>query len=274
MIATEQFGEITQIQMGRDLGGRVLYWVAAYLADDLLIDTGCRHTAEELLAYLECKTVNHVYLTHYHEDHIGGCALLNKYLNLNIQAHASSISLINSIDHLYPYQELVWGYPEQAEIQALNRNEIKTKNFTFQIMETPGHSPDHTVLIEPNRGWCFSGDLFISERIKVLRPEEDIGKIMQSMQKLIEFETDPSSKLILFTSIGKVVPEGRKALKNCLNYLENLGKKAAELHSKEGLSEEQIVARIFGAESALAELTDEQFASKNLIGSLLKNRQV
>ncbi len=34
MVATEQFGDNTQIKMGRNLDGQVLYWVAAYLADE------------------------------------------------------------------------------------------------------------------------------------------------------------------------------------------------------------------------------------------------
>lgn len=40
MIVAEKFGKVTQIKMGRDYEGRVLYWVAAYLVDSLLIDTG------------------------------------------------------------------------------------------------------------------------------------------------------------------------------------------------------------------------------------------
>ena len=37
MIIAGNYGNVTCIKMGRDLDGQVLYWVAAYLVDDLLI---------------------------------------------------------------------------------------------------------------------------------------------------------------------------------------------------------------------------------------------
>jgi glyoxylase-like metal-dependent hydrolase (beta-lactamase superfamily II) len=269
MIKTEQYGEVTQIRMGRDSDGEVLYWAAAYLVDGLLIDTGSSHTAEELLTYLEDKRVDQAYITHYHEDHIGGCALLKQKLNLKIWAQPDTISLIKEAPSLHPYQELVWGYPDPADIQPLAEDRVKTENYSLQVVKTPGHSPDHSVLIEPGQGWCFSGDLFVSEKIKVLRPEEDIGVIIKSMKKLLGRDPDPGKEMTLFTSIGKVVPKGRKAIKACIGYLENLGIEARKLHYELGLSPEEIVERLFDGESSMAALTGDQFSSKNLVNSLL-----
>jgi len=48
MIKASTHNEVTRLFMGHDLDGRLLYWVSAYLVDGLLIDTGCKHTAEEL----------------------------------------------------------------------------------------------------------------------------------------------------------------------------------------------------------------------------------
>jgi hypothetical protein len=42
MLKATQVGDVTEIKMGRSLDGEtVLYWVAAYLIDGILIDTGC-----------------------------------------------------------------------------------------------------------------------------------------------------------------------------------------------------------------------------------------
>jgi hypothetical protein len=40
MIETASFEEVTQIRMSREIGGKPVYWVSAYLVDGLLIDTG------------------------------------------------------------------------------------------------------------------------------------------------------------------------------------------------------------------------------------------
>ena len=66
MIESNYFEEVMQIKMGRDIEGQVFYWVAAYLVDGLLIDTGCMYTAEELVDFLEGKTLNLAVNTHYH----------------------------------------------------------------------------------------------------------------------------------------------------------------------------------------------------------------
>ena len=161
MIEISQHGPVTRLTMGRELDGKVLYRVAAYLVDGLLIDTGCRHTAAELVKTLRGREVRQAYCTHYHEDHIGGNRLLQEQLKVKVWAHPRTVSLIPKAPALYPYQELVWGYPEPALVLSLDGDCIQTANCRFQVVETPGHSEDHTVLVEPERGWCFSGDLFI-----------------------------------------------------------------------------------------------------------------
>lgn len=35
------------------------------------------------------------------------------------------------------------------------------------------YCPDHVCLFEPEQGWLFSGDLFIHERVRYLRNDED-----------------------------------------------------------------------------------------------------
>jgi hypothetical protein len=42
MIETAQCESVTQIGMSRDVGGKLLDWVAVYLVDGRLIDTGRR----------------------------------------------------------------------------------------------------------------------------------------------------------------------------------------------------------------------------------------
>ncbi len=264
MIEVNQFEEVTQIKMSRELGGKALYWVAAYLVDGLLIDTGCKHTADELAEFLEGQTLKIAVNTHYHEDHIGANYILKQKFALEIFAPRESVPFINQDPKLYPYQEMVWGYPEPTEVNCLPIK-IETAHLHFDVVETPGHCKGHVALIEPEKGWCFSGDLFISENPKVIRSEENITEIIESMKKLIDLKTD---RLILFTSTGKVVHDGRKALQSCIGHFQNLSQKAKQLEKK-GFAISAIRDKLFGRESSLAGMTGGQFSSENLIRAVL-----
>ena len=273
MIQISQFGEITQFKMGRESQGQepwqppgqVFYWTAAYLVDGLLIDTGCPHTAEEFVRSLEGRAIKLAVNTHYHEDHVGANYLLQKKFGIRILASRESIPLINGVYKLHTYQELVWGYPVPTEVEPLP-DKIETEHSRFDVVPTPGHCQGHIVLVEPTKGWCFSGDLYLSREPKAVRPEEDIAEIARSMQKLVGLKTDQP---ILFTSLGNVVQDGREALRACIAYLKDLSLKAKRLE-KQGLSAGAIRDQLFGRETVLAGLTEGQLSAENMIRAALR----
>lgn len=248
------------------MGGRPLYWVAAYLVDGLLIDTGCRHTAGELAGFLEGKDIRLVVNTHHHEDHVGANALIREKFEAGIMAPPLAVPLIGRVPVLNPYQELVWGVPEPSPAEPLAET-LKTGKFTFRVVGTPGHCEDHVALLEPNMGWCFSGDIFVSESQKVLRADEDINIIARSVERLLKIKT---GRLVLFTSIGAVVEDGRRALKSYLDYLRDLFLRVKQLY-REGLAPDAIRDRVFGRESAMSQLTGGHYSSENMIRSILCN---
>ena len=57
MIETASFEEVTQIRMSREIGGKPVYWVAAYLVDGLIIDTGCSYTLNSRQIYNDEKYI-------------------------------------------------------------------------------------------------------------------------------------------------------------------------------------------------------------------------
>ncbi|MBW2648524.1 MAG: MBL fold metallo-hydrolase [Deltaproteobacteria bacterium] len=268
MIEIAQFEEVTQIRMSRVIDGVPIYWVSAYLVDGLLIDTGCDYTAEELASYLEGKKLDMVVNTHFHEDHIGCNHLIKDRFNVDIYAHPESIPLIGRKAFLYPYQETVWGYPVPTEVRPIPEV-IRTGHFRYDVVETPGHSVGHVALLEREKGWCFSGDIFSRETLKFIRPEEDMGETIQSMKRLLDFKTE---RLVLFTSMGKIIEDGRAALEGCMDYLENLSQKAKNLKDR-GYTVEEIIQDIFGGEHNFAQITNGQYTTENLVRSVLRFEQ-
>jgi len=269
MIEINEYGDVTQIKLSRELNGNAIYWVAAYLVDGLLIDTGSNHTSDELIAFLKTRTIKQVVNTHYHEDHIGGNKKIQDTFGLDIFAHRESLPLINSRPHLYPYQEIAFGYPEPTEVKIVH-DIIKTDKYKFMVMETPGHCKGHIVLMEMSEAWCFSGDIFARENIKFIRPEENLGEQIESLKKLISLAED---NLILFTAMGRIIENGKKALIECIENLSALEREVKKL-AKQGKSVEEILTLIFGGEHSFSQLTNGQFSSLNLIKSLLEHSEM
>ncbi len=264
MLKVNRLGEVVQLIMGREMGGAVLYWTAAYLVGGLLIDTGCAYTAEELAQFLEGEEVKQVVNTHHHEDHVGANSLLQKRFGPKAYAHPLAVPLIAGRLPLREYQEVVWGYPDPAEVEPVPET-IGASGHTFEVIETPGHSPDHISLFERKRGWCFTGDLFISEKLKMLRADEDIDGITASLEKLLRL---PADELIIYTGAGGVLTEGRKAISAFLEYLQGLRSNVVRL-AGQSLGAPEIRDRIFGRETKLEPLTGGHFSILNLIEQLL-----
>ena len=263
LIATE-YEQVTQIKMSRFPEVKPPYCVSAYLVDDLLIDSGPAYTAEELTGFLKDKEIKTVVNTHYHEDHVAANALLLERYRVELLAHPLAIEKINQPATLYPYQEEVWGYPVPSKPEEIG-DTVTTRHFHFDVIHTPGHCDDHICLFEKSKGWLFSGDLFVTTQPKVVRPEENQWQIIASLKKVKDL-----MPRVLFPAPGsRIVTDPVPALEEIIRYLEDLGREVIELSNK-GLPPDEIRQQIFGDEAPLAELTQQQFSSLNLVKSYLK----
>jgi len=258
VLRTADFGEVARIELSREMDGQPLYWTAAYLVGGLLIDTGCPHTASELISYLDGRRgrrerrVELAVNTHEHEDHIGANRLLQETCGLRVMAHPSAIPFIRCPPEIEEYRRATWGEAEPSEPLPLGES-LSAGGYEFRVIHTPGHSPGHVALVEPERGWCFSGDLFVGEKPRVSRREEDFTALARSLVRLAGTETR-TGDLTLFTGIGRVVEDGRRALLECVNHLRAMWQEARRLH-QEGLEPAAVRDRLFGRESTFAFLT-------------------
>ena len=261
MLEAIQFEQVTQIKMSRYPDFRPV--TSAYLLDGLLIDSGPAHTAEELTDFLKDREIRIVVNTHHHEHHIAANALLKERYGVELLAHPLAVNKINQPAILYPYQEDAWGYPIPSQVKEIG-DSISTQHFRFEVIHTPGHDRDHICLFERKNGWLFTGDLFVGTRPNVVRPMDDVRQIIADLKKVKDLRPQ-----ILFPAPGSVRTEPVPVLERTIQYLEDLGHKVMELSNK-GLSPTEIVQQIFGNEPPLAELTQQQFSSLNLVKSLLK----
>jgi glyoxylase-like metal-dependent hydrolase (beta-lactamase superfamily II) len=274
MIDVEHHGSVIAIRMARSLLGRPLYWTAAYWVDGLLIDTGPACTARQLLRVLEQVPVEQIAVTHAHEDHIGGLALLRaRYPDAPIYAPRAAVDLVRDPEKLglQLYRKLVWGVPRSvADVRSLDDADdlLTTKEFTFRAVETPGHSRDHVAYFEPRYRWLFSGDAFIGGRDTAWAGEFDFFAIVSSLRTLASMRPER-----LFPGSGHVRRTPQAELHGKVNDLLQLSREAGKLDAA-GYSVAEMVEMLFDGEPRLRFWTQGHFSAANLLRSALEYNHV
>lgn len=268
MIKITKYGPVTRFDLARNLIGRGRYWTTAYYLGSIMIDTGCAHTSLELQSALSDHQVSLIVNTHTHEDHIGANSILQRQNpSIDILAHPDALKILEDPHRNQPlqlYRQLFWGWPDASRATAISDGEwIETNQFRLQAIFTPGHSPDHLCLYEPNHGWLFSGDVFVGGKDRALRQGCDIWGVIESLKKVAALPIN-----CLFPGSARVRSEPAVELTAKITYLEDLGAKVVDLHQR-GLSVREIARLTCGGPMLVEIITLGHFTRQHLIHSYL-----
>lgn len=269
MIRITPFGEVTRFDLSRTLFGRGRYWTTAYLVGDTLIDSGCAHSAPDLAHALEDFRLARIINTHSHEDHIGANGQFQRRQpDLPVLAHPLALPVLQDPRHrqpLHPYRRLFWGYPDASTGQPLaDGAEIRTRDHCFQVLFTPGHSPDHLCLYEPEEGWLFTGDLFVGGRDRAVRAGTGVWQMIACLRRLADL---PAKQL--FPGSARVRANPGLELSGKAAYLEELGERVLNLY-KEGRSEGEIAREVCGGPMWIEWITLNHFSRRQLVLAYLE----
>lgn len=248
--------------MGPTVLGRLAMPFRCYLVDGLLIDTGPPNQAADVARLVRELPVRQVVNTHHHEDHAGNNALITAATGIVPRAHALGVPLLAALPPIQRYRRLTWGEARDGAAEPLG-DVLETERHAFRVIHTPGHAPDHVVLVEANEGWAFSGDLYIHDRIKLLRHEEDPHALIASLERL-----RPEAIGTVWCAHRGKVADGAAALARKAANLRELGARVGELHAR-GLPPREIVRRLIGREGFLAYFSAGDFTSRNLVEAFL-----
>jgi glyoxylase-like metal-dependent hydrolase (beta-lactamase superfamily II) len=249
------------LRLARTVAGRPLYRGGAYLLGNVLLDCGPPATARAVLEWLGSRTVDALLITHHHEDHSGGAALLAARRGLVPRIHAAGIRLLA---HGYPqqlYRRLVWGGQVAVEAQPLPPV-VETGGARLEVVETPGHSPDHVCFYERSRGWLFTGDLFLGERQRYLRDDEDLEQLIASLRAATSL---PLQRV--FCAHRGPLRDGPAAMRRRLDHLTQVRDQVRELLAQ-GLPDREVARRAVGPEGPLTWISRGRFSTLNFVKSL------
>lgn len=263
-----RYGHVTRFDLARTLGGRGRYWTTAYLVEGVLVDSGCAHSALELVQALGDIPLVRIVNSHTHEDHIGANGLLQRRQpELEILAHPLALPVLadpRRAQPLHPYRRVLWGWPEPSQGQPVaNGAIIETERYRLQVIYTPGHSPDHICLYENQQGWLFTGDLFIGGQDRVLRADCDIWQIIASLKRIAAL---PAT--VLFPGSARVRGNPAEELRAKIAYLEALGERVLDLHRR-GWSVREIARTLCGSPMPIEFITLGHFSRRRLVLSYL-----
>jgi glyoxylase-like metal-dependent hydrolase (beta-lactamase superfamily II) len=240
-----------------------------YRIGSTIIDTGPPNQWRVVRKFLSERDVDRVLITHHHEDHSGNGARLARDMKADVFLPSEGVELMKGGFALRAYQRIIWGTPVRFEPQPLP-DDFRLPGgggggggITLRPVHAPGHSVDMTCFLEPDRGWLFTGDLYIASKPRFLRRDENVDQQIDSLRRVLslEFET-------VFCAHRGVVATGRDAIKAKLDYLVSLRAEVRKLHA-EGRGVAEIQRTLLGREGFMSFITLLHFSKRNLIQACL-----
>lgn len=257
-----EFADIEGIRVGR-FTSQINTTCILYRLGGTVIDTGPPNQWRFVRRFLEEKEVQRVLVTHHHEDHSGNLAPIDRTLKAPVLSPREAIEPLSKGYEVQFYRRLIWGRPLVVETAPVPDRMELAGGLSLATIPTPGHSPDSTCYLEPDRGWLFTGDLYIAARTRYLRQDEDLGEHIASLRRVLELDFDT-----LLCSHRGVIAAGREALTRKLDYLVSLRGEVHRLHAQ-GKSVTEITRELLGGEGHLSLFTRFHFAKRNLIAACL-----
>ncbi|MBC8441084.1 MAG: MBL fold metallo-hydrolase [Deltaproteobacteria bacterium] len=227
------FNGIKGFKLGWSLFGPPLMTVYCYTFGDLMVDTGQSHMQKQALKIAEDNNIKRIFLTHHHEDHSGNAAAIKQVLGVRVFGHTLTKEKMKARFSILPYQKYVWGKARPLNIEIVSER-IETVFGDMVPVHTPGHSKDHTVYLLKKEGVLFSGDLYLADRIKFFRSDEDMGIQIESLKKVLKLDF----QTFLCNHYPKL-EHGKKRIEQKLGFLEDLYGNVIMLWEK-GYLEKQI----------------------------------
>lgn len=255
------YHDLQAIRVGRfNLGINTSFIV--YRLKDTIVDTGPSNQWKYVKPFIAQAPFSQLLLTHHHEDHSGNAGAIHTLTGVQPKGHSITVDILQRGFKIPPIQKLMWGSAGKANAQVLP-DVITIGGDTVKPIFAPGHAKDMTCYLLHNRGWLWSADLYIANHLKMLRSDEHIPTLLNSIRDVLshEFET------ILCPHRG-VVENGKLKLQEKYDYIVELAGKSQHLH-KQGLELIAISDKLLGKEGMMSVASRYNFSKRNLIRSCL-----
>jgi glyoxylase-like metal-dependent hydrolase (beta-lactamase superfamily II) len=228
---------VERLRLSSWRGRAVGYDVSAYVLDDVLVDSGFPRARAEMLRLVRDVRPRGAVITHWHEDHAGNVEALAAD-GMPLAMHPECERLLRERPAILPYRRVVWGRPPRLVSVVTPFDPAP-----FQLVATPGHTADHRVLWDAERGIVVSGDLFLGVKVRVAHEHESPRALVESLRAIAALEPR-----VLLDAHRGVIRDAAAELRAKVAWTEDtIGQ--IEALGANGVGARAIVRRLFGAES-------------------------
>lgn len=252
-----RFNDIDGARVGR-LNMGISTTFILYRIGSTLIDSGPSNQWSACRDFFDESPPERLLLTHHHEDHSGNAADVAKRYQLKPLAPELSRAKLKRGFRIPPIQRLAWGHAQPVATEPLPEAIPMPEGGRLLPVHAPGHAKDMVCLWWPERGYLFTGDLYLSKKLTHFRGDENLARLMESIAEVLKLDFQT-----VICSHRGVVEDGKSALALKLDYLKNLCGEARELR-RQGVGERAAVKRLLGPENLLSRLSFYNISKRNL----------
>ena len=252
MIESTHFDDVIRLRMWTRRSTAVGYDVSAYVVRGLLIDTGFRHARRGLERAVGELRPSGVIVTHWHEDHAGNAPTLATHLPMWMSPYTEA--KLRQRQQVKFYRHFTWGRPRAlvCTLRAPDPGSLVT-------IATPGHSPDHHIVWDPDTATLFSGDLWLGVKVRIVGATENPYEIITSLDTAIALEPRR-----MFDAHRGFVERPVDALRAKRDWLQETVT-AIERRLDAGDDESAILREVLGGEERTALYSQGEYSRRNLV---------
>lgn len=132
-------------------------------------------------------TLESIWLTHGHLDHIGGIVGVRKKWRVPIYLHAADLPLYLRADAQAAMYGVPFDQPEEPDYHIADGDVVSVGSLDFTVLHMPGHSPGHVAFIRDNV--MLGGDLLFAGSIgRTDLPLSSPARMQESLAKVAEMD--------------------------------------------------------------------------------------
>lgn len=264
MIKVEEHRGVKVFQGKISMVGLSSLKVFLFLWDGSLIDTGPSRLFKELVPHFRSGRIDRVLLTHFHEDHSGNAEWLQGEKKIPVFVSPLSVDICRKDAGLPLYRRYFWGRRRGFDPQPL-ADTVASENSRLEVIDTPGHSHDHVCFLDREKGFLFTGDLFVTPKTRIVMRYEAIPEIIKSIEGLLDKDFGT-----LYCAHAGVVENGREMMTRKLGYLKELQEEVLDLHRR-GMSISEIDKKIFKKPQPLTYISSSEWSSVHIVTSIIRD---